>query len=168
MEDGLQRYDALLVVSFGGPEGMYGAFPFLENVLRGRNVLRERMLQVAHHYELFGGASPLNQQNRELIAALQKELEEHGPRLPIYWGNRNWHPLLPEAIRQMAVGWYSERTRFCDGGLQFVFQLPPVPSEHQRRTRPRLGQLHRESRNSGLFTTIHYLSKLIWITFAKQ
>jgi ferrochelatase len=81
---------------------MDDVMPFLENVLRGRNVPRERMLQVAHHYELFGGVSPINQQNRDLIAALQKELEEHGPRLPIYWGNRNWHPLLPDAIREMA------------------------------------------------------------------
>ena len=102
MEDGSQRYDALLVVSFGGPEGMDDVIPFLENVLRRRNVPRERMLQVAHHYELFGGVSPINQQNRELIAALQKELEEHGPNLPIYWGNRNWHPLLPDTVKQMA------------------------------------------------------------------
>jgi ferrochelatase len=96
------NYDALLVVSFGGPEGMEDVIPFLENVLRGRNVPRERMLQVAHHYELFGGVSPINQQNRELIAALQQELERHGPQLPIYWGNRNWHPLLPETLNQMA------------------------------------------------------------------
>lgn len=96
------NYDALLVVSFGGPEGMDDVIPFLENVLRGRNVPRERMLQVAHHYELFGGVSPINQQNRDLIAALEKELEQHGPRLPIYWGNRNWHPLLPDTLRQMA------------------------------------------------------------------
>ncbi|HEX7329906.1 MAG TPA: ferrochelatase [Pyrinomonadaceae bacterium] len=96
------NYDALLVVSFGGPEGMDDVIPFLENVLRGRNVPRERMLQVAHHYELFGGVSPINQQNRDLIAALERELERNGPRLPIYWGNRNWHPLLPETLRQMA------------------------------------------------------------------
>lgn len=95
-------YDALLVVSFGGPEGMEDVIPFLENVLRGRNVPRERMLQVAHHYELFGGVSPINQQNRELIAAVGRELESNGPRLPIYWGNRNWHPLLPDTIRRMA------------------------------------------------------------------
>ena len=95
-------YDALLVVSFGGPEGMDDVIPFLENVLRGRNVPRERMLQVARHYEMFGGVSPINQQNRDLIAALEKELERNGPRLPIYWGNRNWHPLLPDTIRQMA------------------------------------------------------------------
>jgi ferrochelatase len=96
-------YDALLIVSFGGPEGIEDVIPFLENVLRGRNVPRERMLQVAHHYELFGGVSPINQQNRNLIAALEKELDQHGPRLPIYWGNRNWHPRLPETLRRMAA-----------------------------------------------------------------
>ena len=95
-------YDALVVVSFGGPEGMDDVLPFLENVLRGRNVPRERMLQVAHHYEMFGGVSPINQQNRELIGALKNELAAHGPNLPIYWGNRNWHPLLPDTFRQMA------------------------------------------------------------------
>jgi|ERR1041384_2620626 ferrochelatase len=94
-------YDALLLVSFGGPEGMDDVIPFLENVLRGRNVPRERMLQVARHYEMFGGVSPINQQNRNLIAALEKELAANGPKLPIYWGNRNWHPLLPDTLRQM-------------------------------------------------------------------
>ena len=95
-------FDALLLVSFGGPEGMEDVIPFLENVLRGRNVPRERMLQVAHHYEMFGGVSPINQHNRDLIAALRKELDAHGPRLPIYWGNRNWHPLLPDTLAHMA------------------------------------------------------------------
>jgi ferrochelatase len=94
-------YDALLLVSFGGPEGMDDVSPFLENVLRGRNVPRERMLQVARHYEMFGGVSPINQQNRNLIAALRKELDKNGPKLPIYWGNRNWHPLLPDTLAQM-------------------------------------------------------------------
>jgi ferrochelatase len=96
-------YDALLVVSFGGPEGMDDVIPFLENVLRGRNVPRERMLQVARHYEMFGGVSPINQQNRNLIAALEKELDEHGLGLPVYWGNRNWHPLLPDTLARMAA-----------------------------------------------------------------
>ena len=94
-------YDALLVVSFGGPEGTGEVMPFLENVLRGRNVPRERLLAVAHHYELFGGTSPINGQNRRLIAALRAELDARGPSLPIYWGNRNWHPLLADALRQM-------------------------------------------------------------------
>lgn len=98
-----EPYDAVLVVSFGGPEGPDEVMPFLENVLRGRNVPRERMLDVAHHYELFGGVSPLNGQNRALIAALHDELEAKGPALPIYWGNRNWRPLLPETLRTMAA-----------------------------------------------------------------
>jgi ferrochelatase len=75
--------------------------PFLENVLRGRNVPLERMRAVAHHYEMFDGVSPINSQNRTLIATLEKELEANGPRLPVYWGNRNWHPMLADALRQM-------------------------------------------------------------------
>jgi ferrochelatase len=95
-------YDAILIVSFGGPEAMDEVIPFLENVLRGRNVPRARMLEVAHHYELFGGVSPINAQNRALIAALKNELDINGPTLPVYWGNRNWHPMLAETLNRMA------------------------------------------------------------------
>jgi ferrochelatase len=95
-------YDALLLVSFGGPDRPADVMPFLENVLRGRNVPRERMLEVAEHYKHFGGKSPINDQNRALIAAIERELAEYGPRLPVYWGNRNWHPFLAESLRQMA------------------------------------------------------------------
>jgi ferrochelatase len=95
-------YDALLVVSFGGPEGPHEVLPFLENVLRGKPVSRERMLEVAEHYQQFGGVSPINEQNRQLIAAVKQELISHGPNLPVYWGNRNWHPLLADTLRQMA------------------------------------------------------------------
>jgi len=94
-------YDALLLVSFGGPERHEDVIPFLENVLRGRQVPRERMLKVAEHYYLFDGKTPINAQNRALIAALEREFAERGPRLPIYWGNRNWHPLLPDTLRLM-------------------------------------------------------------------
>ena len=94
-------YDAILLVSFGGPEGPADVMPFLENVLRGRNVPRERMLEVSKHYDQFGGVSPINQQNRELIAALEPVLAAQGPQLPLYWGNRNWHPLLTDTLRQM-------------------------------------------------------------------
>ena len=96
-----QNYDAVLVLSFGGPEGTDEVMPFLENVLRGKNVPRERLEAVAHHYYLFGGVSPINGQNRKLIAALEGELAEHGPRLPVYWGNRNWHPLLADTLSRM-------------------------------------------------------------------
>ncbi len=96
-------YDALLVVSFGGPEGPDDVIPFLENVLRGRDVPRARLEEVAEHYFHFGGVSPLNAQNRALIQALEQELRAHGLELPIYFGNRNWHPLLPDTLRQMAA-----------------------------------------------------------------
>ncbi len=100
MSDGV--YDAVLVVSFGGPDGPDDVLPFLENVLRGRNVPRERMLEVAEHYHHFGGKSPINEQNLALLAALRQELEHRGPHLPVYWGNRNWHPLLTDTLREMA------------------------------------------------------------------
>lgn len=102
LSDRARDYDALLIVSFGGPEGMDDVIPFLENVLRGRNVPRHRLEAVAEHYRLFGGVSPINVQNRALIAALKTVLETKGPKLPIYWGNRNWHPLLADTLRQMA------------------------------------------------------------------
>src|SRR5580658_6231633 len=95
-------YDALLVVSFGGPEKRDDVLPFLENVLRGKNVPRERMLAVAEHYYHFGGASPINPQNRALVAALQAEFDRNGPPWRVYWGNRNWHPLLPDTLSTMA------------------------------------------------------------------
>src|SRR5271169_5376424 len=94
-------YDAILVVGFGGPEKRDDVIPFLENVLRGRNVPRERMLAVAEHYYHFDGRSPINDQNRALVAGLESELALHGPRVPIYWGNRNWHPMLADTLRQM-------------------------------------------------------------------
>ncbi|WP_417847379.1 ferrochelatase [Thalassoglobus sp.] len=95
------NYDAVLFVSFGGPEGRDDVIPFLENVLRGRNVPRERMLEVAEHYYHFDGMSPINQQTRELMAAVKADLKELGVEIPIYWGNRNWNPLLPDTMQKM-------------------------------------------------------------------
>lgn len=97
-----KQYDALLILSFGGPESRDDVIPFLENVLRGRNVPKERMLEVAEHYYQFDGISPINKQIRDLIAALQPELERQNIALPIYWGNRNWHPLLTDTLQTMA------------------------------------------------------------------
>ena len=96
-----QPYDSFLLVSFGGPEGPDDVMPFLENVLRGKNVPRERMLEVADHYRKFGGVSPINEQNRQLLEAIRNEFASAGVDLPLYWGNRNWHPLLPDTLRQM-------------------------------------------------------------------
>jgi ferrochelatase len=94
-------YDSILVVSFGGPEGPEDVMPFLEKVVRGRNVPRERLVEVSKHYHHFGGVSPINARTRELIAALEEELAAHGPKLPIYWGNRHWHPFLEDTLATM-------------------------------------------------------------------
>jgi ferrochelatase len=98
-----QPYDAVLFISFGGPEAPGDVLPFLENVLRGKNVPRERMLAVAEHYQHFGGRSPLNEQNREIIARLSALLESQGPRLRVYFGNRNWHPFLTDTLAYMTA-----------------------------------------------------------------
>jgi ferrochelatase len=97
------QYDAILIVGFGGPEKKDDVLPFLENVLRGKNVPRARMLEVAAHYNHFDGISPINAQMRALAGALRSELDAHGCSLPIYWGNRNWHPLLGETLREMTA-----------------------------------------------------------------
>jgi ferrochelatase len=94
-------YDAILIVSFGGPEKPADVLPFLENVTRGRNIPRERLLEVAEHYYHFGGKSPINDQCRELMSALRAELNRKGICLPIYWGNRNWRPFLADTLRKM-------------------------------------------------------------------
>jgi len=96
-------YDAVLIVSFGGPESRGDVIPFLKTVLRGKRVPRERMLEVAEHYYHFGGVSPINSHLRQLIMALDEELHRHHRELPIYWGNRNWQPFLGDAIRQMVA-----------------------------------------------------------------
>jgi ferrochelatase len=137
------RYDAFLLISFGGPEKREDVIPFLENVLRGKNVPRERMLEVAEHYYHFDGVSPINAQCRELLAALRSELA-----LPVYWGNRNWEPMLADTVATMrddgvkraiamvtsAFGSYSgcrqysediERARAAVEGAPAIDKLPP-------------------------------------------
>ena len=91
-------YDAILLASFGGPEGQDDVLPFLRNVTRGRGIPDERLEEVAHHYRAFGGISPINQQNRELKAALEAELARRGIDLPVLWGNRNWEPYISDAV----------------------------------------------------------------------
>lgn len=100
-DDAARHYDALLLLSFGGPEAPADVMPFLENVTRGRNVPRERLLEVAEHYHHFGGVSPINAQNRALIAAIEADLAGNGIPLPVYFGNRNWQPLVTDTVRRM-------------------------------------------------------------------
>ena len=95
-------YDAILLVSFGGPEGPDDVIPFLENVTRGRGIPRERLAQVGEHYAHFGGVSPINEQCRRQRVALERALADAGMDLPVYWGNRNWDPYLSDEIERMA------------------------------------------------------------------
>jgi ferrochelatase len=104
------RREALLVLSFGGPEGPSDVMPFLENVTRGRGIPRERLEAVAEHYRHFGGVSPINDQNKALIAAVEEDLQAAGIDLPVYWGNRNWAPYVEDTWRQMA-----------DDGIEHVY-----------------------------------------------
>ncbi|UZX03955.1 ferrochelatase [Arthrobacter sp. CDRTa11] len=92
-------YDAVLLASFGGPEGQEDVIPFLRNVTRGRGIPDERLEEVSHHYRANGGISPINRQNRELKAALESELAARGIELPVLWGNRNWAPYIPQTLQ---------------------------------------------------------------------
>jgi ferrochelatase len=94
-------YDALLLLSFGGPEGADDVLPFLRNVTLGQRIPDERLASVAEHYRHFGGVSPINAQNRALLAAMEQDFAEHGIDLRLYWGNRNWHPFVADTVRQM-------------------------------------------------------------------
>jgi ferrochelatase len=124
-------YDALVVVSFGGPEKHEDVIPFLENVLRGRGVPRERMLEVAEHYYHFDGRSPINDQNRELVEKLRTALD-----VPVYWGNRNWHPMLADTVRQMRDDGVKHAAAFAtsafgsySGCRQYIEDLDRVHAE---------------------------------------
>lgn len=110
-------YDAVLLVSFGGPDGPDDVLPFLENVLRGRNVPRERLLEVAEHYHHFGGKSPINEQNRRLLSSIRAELSTRGPDIPVYWGNRNWHPFLTDTLREMSEAGVRKAIAFVTSGF---------------------------------------------------
>ncbi len=131
MRDALDAtpYDALLLLSFGGPEGPDDVVPFLENVTRGRGIPKERLKEVGQHYFLFGGVSPINDQNRALLDALRKDFADHGLDLPVYWGNRNWAPYLTDTLREMVHGRQPPHPRPRHQRVRLVLGLPPVPRE---------------------------------------
>lgn len=105
-------YDAILLASFGGPEGQDDVIPFLRNVTRGRGIPDERLEEVAQHYRAFGGVSPINEQNRQLKAAIEAELAQRGIDLPVLWGNRNWAPYLRDALLEARESGYSRLIAF--------------------------------------------------------
>lgn len=111
------QYDAVLLMSFGGPNKAEDVVPFLENVTRGRGIPRERLAEVGEHYYQFGGKSPINEQNLALITALEEELHEHGHEMPIYFGNRNWHPLITDTMQQMANDGIKRAITFVTSGF---------------------------------------------------
>ncbi len=116
-DDHAREYDAVLVMSFGGPEKPDDVVPFLKNVTTGRNIPEERLEEVGEHYYMFGGKSPINDQNRALIAALREELAEHGLDLPVYFGNRNWHPMVEDTLRQMKADGVKRALAFFTSGF---------------------------------------------------
>jgi protoporphyrin/coproporphyrin ferrochelatase len=109
-------YDAFLLVSFGGPERPEDVIPFLQNVTAGRNIPAERLEHVAEHYYRFGGVSPINQQCRDLIAAVAKDFAARGVDLPVYWGNRNWSPYLADTLATMAADGVTRALAFVTSG----------------------------------------------------
>ena len=126
-------YDAFVLVSFGGPEGPADVIPFLENVTRGRGVPPERLAEVAHHYHHFGGVSPINQQCRDLLAAIDKDFAASGLSLPLYWGNRNWDPYLADTVAEMAAHGVRRAIAFVTSAYGSYFELPAVPRRHRER-----------------------------------
>jgi len=140
-------FDALLFVSFGGPEGPDEVVPFLQNVTRGRGIPDERLREVGQHYFHFDGVSPINAQNREFLAKLRAELPNQGIDLPVYWGNRNWNPYLVDALRQMradgvkrALAFFTSAYSSYSGCRQYRENLAAALSE-LGETRPTIERL---------------------------
>ena len=153
-------YDALLLVSFGGPEGPDDVLPFLENVTRGRGIPRERLAEVGEHYFAVGGVSPINGQNRALLAAVRADLAEHGVDLPVYWGNRNWDPYLADALRQMrddgvrrAVAFVTAAYASYSGCRQYRENLATAAAE-VGSTVPRMDKLRHYFNHPGFVDTM--------------
>ena len=122
---GLETYDAIMLLSYGGPDGPDDVLPFMRNATRGRGIPDERMLQVAAHYKRFGGVSPINACNQRLIADLSAELGRRGHDIPVGWGNRNWHPFVSEGLDELA-----------QAGARRILVLPSTAKTSPRPRRP--------------------------------
>ena len=156
-------YDAFLLVSFGGPEGPADVMPFLENVTRGRGVPRDRLAEVAHHYELFGGVSPINQQCRDLLTAIGKDFAAAGVDLPLYWGNRNWHPYLADTVARMAADGVSHAVAFVtsaygsySGCRQYLDDIEAARAQ----TGPGAPRIDKDRKSTRLNSSHHAISRM--------
>jgi hypothetical protein len=127
-----QTVDALLLVSFGGPEGPEDVMPFLRNVTRGRDISDARLAEVAAHYDAFGGRSPINGQNRELLAKLAADLAP----LPVYWGNRNWAPCLTRALAPVVEKLADEFEGKVKVGKLDIDESPGISAKYGIRSVP--------------------------------
>lgn len=146
MADVTRGFDAVLVISFGGPEGLEDIRPFLANVVRGRRIPPERLEEVAHHYELFGGVSPLTAITKRQVAGLRERLDARGVHVPIYLGMRNWHPMLPDTLRTMArdgvrraVGFICAAHRSYSSCTQYRQNVTDARAELRREGHPDVG-----------------------------
>src|SRR5690348_7585500 len=141
----MPEYDAFLLVSFGGPEGPDEVMPFLENVTRGRGIPRERLAAVAEHYYAVGGVSPINQQCRDLLAAIRADFGASGLSLPVYWGNRNWQPYLADTVRAMAADGVRRAVAFVTSAYSSYSSCRQYLDDIERAL-PRPPRLHRAVR----------------------
>ena len=127
------QFDALLVLSFGGPEKPEDVRPFLENVTRGRGVPPERLDAVVEHYMHFGGVSPINALNRDLIERVEGELAAAGVDLPVYFGNRNWHPMVEDTVTKMREDGVRNAAVFATSAVGWLLRMSAVPRGHRPR-----------------------------------
>ena len=122
-------YDAILLTSFGGPEGPDEVMPYLERVTAGRGIPQERLVEVSHHYMALGGVSPINDQNRALLAKLKEHFPNRGIDIPVYWGNRNSEPYFADVVKPNVRGWPPHCPGVGDKRLLLLLRLPPVSRE---------------------------------------
>jgi ferrochelatase len=153
------HFDSVLIVSFGGPQGLADIRPFLANVLRGRRVSPERVEEVAHHYELFGGVSPITEVTRRQARGLQERLAATGHPLPVYVGMRNWHPLLPDTLRDM----YAAGHRHAIGFIAAAQHSYSSCQQYRENVRSAREALRRDGQDVAVTYTGSWFDHPLWI-----
>lgn len=152
-------FDSVLIISFGGPQGLADIRPFLANVLRGRRVSPERVEEVAHHYELFGGVSPITEVTRRQAGGLQERLAASGHSLPVYVGMRNWHPLLPDTLREM----YAAGHRHAIGFIAAAQHSYSSCQQYRENVRTAREELRRDGQDVAVTYVGSWFDHPLWI-----